>query len=79
MNIVIIEGHQTLPHTISLLKVITDSHYTLRTRGRNPSPLTDHFMRKKRKTRDTCALREVLSIISSKLDFSSILFIEAFL
>ena len=79
MNIVIIEGHQTLPHTISLLKVITDSHYTLRTRGRNPSPLTDHFMRKKRKTRDSCALREVLSIIAAILDFSCILFIEAFL
>ena len=55
MNIVIIEGHQTLPHTISLLKAITDSHYTLRTRGRNPSPLTDHFMRKKKNPVTLCA------------------------
>ena len=29
MNIVIIEGNQTLPHTISLLKAITDSYYTM--------------------------------------------------
>ena len=47
MNIVIIEGPQTLPHTISLLKVSTDSYYTLCTRGAKPISIDRPFHEEK--------------------------------
>ena len=77
-----------LEWTLLLLKVIRHSHTRSHYWKSSQTPIIRSAPEGKpisifrpfheEKTRD-CALREVFSIISSKLDFSSILFIEAFL
>ena len=77
-----------LEWTLLLLKVIRHSHTRSHYWKSSQTPIIRSAPEGKpisifrpfheEKTRD-CALREVFSIISSKLDFSSILFIEGFL